>query len=214
VIHLTRSGTTITRANGELVVLREEFSRVQCIRLRQLIDADLLRTIHERLAHSEFRAFESTAIGRDWTLADPALLHLLYMLANDPPFLQAIRDITGCEEIAMFQGRVYHMDPALGHDDSWHDDMRDNRLIAMSVNLSPAPFEGSAFQLRDRRSGEILHEVANTGLGDAIIFRIAGHLQHRNTELTGSALKTAFAGWFRSHQPDYYAWIRDQPVTP
>jgi hypothetical protein len=26
--------------------------------------------------------------------------------------------------------------------------------------------------------------------------------------VAGAAPKTAFAGWFRSHQPDYHSWIR------
>jgi hypothetical protein len=94
--------------------------------------------------------------------------------------------------------------------------MHEDRLIGMSLNLSRTPFDGAAFQLRDRHSNQMLYEVANTGSGDAIIFRLASHLQHRNTELTGSATKTAFAGWFRSHQPDYYSSIRRRrlPATP
>ena len=88
--------------------------------------------------------------------------------------------------------------------------MVENRLIGMSLNLSKDVFQGAVFQLRDRYSKRILHETANTGCGDAIIFRLADHLQHRNTEVTGTAPKTAFAGWFRSHQPGYHAWIRGQ----
>ena len=42
------------------------------------------------------------------------------------------------------------------------------------------------------------------GNGDAIIFRLASHLQHRNTNVTGSTPKTAFAGWFRSDPPDFF----------
>ena len=45
-------------------------------------------------------------------------------------------------------------------------------------------------------------------MGDAIVFKLADNLQHRNTPLIGSVAKTAFAGWFRSHQPDYYSSIR------
>jgi hypothetical protein len=135
-------------------------------------------------------------------------VQILAFLTNDPPFLQMVREVTGCTELDVFDGRVYRMDPALPARDSWHNDWCENRLVGMSLNVSGSAFEGGVFQLRDRRSNQVLHEVANTGSGDAIIFRLAAHLQHRNTEMTGSVPKTAFAGWFRSHQPDYYSAIR------
>jgi hypothetical protein len=43
-----------------------------------------------------------------------------------------------------------------------------------------------------------LQEVTNTGLGDAIVFRLSDDLQHRINEVRGAQPKTAFAGWFRS----------------
>jgi hypothetical protein len=195
-------------ANDDVAQLRTRFAREQCILLPRLIEPDLLRTIQRRIDQSEFRPFVSDGIAHDSTLLDPLTIHLLFFLTNDPPFLRIVREITACAEIDSFQGRVYRMDPALPDTDSWHDDMCDNRMIGMSVNLSTAAFEGSAFQIRDRRTNQVLYEIANTGSGDAIVFRLAAHLQHRNTELTGTARKTAFAGWFRSHQPDYYSSIR------
>jgi hypothetical protein len=102
------------------------------------------------------------------------------------------------------------MATASSHIVSWHEDMLENRIVGMSLNLSRRTFAGSAFQLRNRDSKQILYEVANTGCGDAIIFRLADHLQHRNTQVTGSGPKTAFAGWFRSDQPDYHSWIRQE----
>jgi hypothetical protein len=208
VIQLTRGGALISTANDEVARLRTRFVREQCILLPGFIEPDLLRTIQQRIDVSEFRRFVSDGIAQDSTLVDPLTIHLLFFLTNDPPFLRIVREITACAEIDSFEGRVYRMDPALPDTDSWHDDMCENRMIGMSVNLSTTPFEGSRFQLRDRRSNQVLYEIANTGSGDAIVFRLAAHLQHRNTELTGSAPKTAFAGWFRSHQPDYYSSIR------
>lgn len=44
----------------------------------------------------------------------------------------------------------------------------------------------------------------NTGLGDALIFRISGELKHRVAPMEGDEAKTAFAGWFRSDLPDFF----------
>ena len=61
----------------------------------------------------------------------------------------------------------------LAHSDSWHDDDGDGRMVALSLNLSTNGYRGGVLQIRDKQSGEILHEVANTGFGDAIVFRRA-----------------------------------------
>jgi len=210
VIQLTTAGSLISTANDDVARLRARFAHAQCMLLPRLIEPGLLRTIQRRIDESAFVPFVSDGIGDDLNLADPLTINLLFLLTNDPPFLQIMREVTGCIEIDSYQGRVYRMYPDLRHTDSWHDDMSENRMVGMSLNLSTTAFEGAAFQLRDRTSNQILYEVANTGSGDAIIFRLAGHLQHRNTELTGSVQKTAFAGWFRSHQPAYYSQIRSR----
>jgi len=50
--------------------------------------------------------------------------------------------------------------------------------------------------LKLRDSIEILQETRNTGLGDALLFRISADLIHRVQGVTGDHPKIAFAGWF------------------
>ncbi len=207
-IVLTARGAVVSADRRVRDRLREQFDRDQCVRLSNLIEPGLLETIQGRIDRSHFVPFSHDHIGHDSNLADHLTLHILFFITNDPRFLALIREITGCDEIEGFQGRVYRLDPAQSSKDSWHDDMVDDRRVGMSVNLSREPFSGAVFQLRDRRSQRILHEVANTGRGDAIVFRLSRELQHRNTDVTGVAPKTAFAGWFRAHHGDYHSWMR------
>ena len=58
--------------------------------------------------------------------------------------------------------------PERHHLASWHDDLTDGRLAAMTVNLSPNGYKGGVLQLRESRSLSIVNEVANTGYGDAV----------------------------------------------
>jgi hypothetical protein len=109
-----------------------------------------------------------------------------------------VETLTGCAPIARFSGRVYRMIPGPQHYDSWHSDSEEERLIGLSLNLSEEVFAGSIFQLRAVGSDRVLCEVANTGFGDAVLFRIAPDLLHRITPLEGAVPKTAYAGWFRS----------------
>jgi hypothetical protein len=74
--------------------------------------------------------------------------------------------------------------------------------LAATFLVSIGSYEGGLLQLREAGSKEILSEAANTGPGDAILFRIADHPEHRVTALKGTVPKTAFAGWFKS-EPEF-----------
>jgi len=94
------------------------------------------------------------------------------------------------------------MDDEGGNHESWHgDDDADaalnNRMVTLSVNLSSGTYDGGVLELRRRGSDRLLHRVANTGPGDAILFRIDDALEHRVTDVAGAVPKMAWAGWFQ-----------------
>jgi hypothetical protein len=68
----------------------------------------------------------------------------------------------------------------------------------MSINLSLEEYQGGELQIRETRSGKIVSEIANTGLGDAVLFPISPELEHRVLPVRGDRAKIAFAGWFRA----------------
>jgi hypothetical protein len=103
--------------------------------------------------------------------------------------------------------------PNSGHYDSWHDDDIKNRLVGISINLSPLQFCGGVFQIREQGSKRLIMQIANTGLGDAILFRISGDLEHQVTEITGNQPKTAFAGWFQSGELDLASRLKNGDST-
>jgi hypothetical protein len=126
---------------------------------------------------------------------------LLLFLCNDVALFELVRAITGCDRIGAFGGRVYRMLPGAEHEGTWHDDLAEGRMVTLSINLGDAPYSGGVLEIRDRQSKRVLQRVANTGFGDAVIFRIGRELQHRVTAVEGSVPKTAYAGWFVS-DPD------------
>jgi hypothetical protein len=77
----------------------------------------------------------------------------------------------------------------------------------VSINLSTEDYGGGILQIRERESEKIVSEIPNLGSGDAIVFRLAPHLQHRITEIEGKADKTAFAGWFRA-RPNFLSLLK------
>jgi hypothetical protein len=208
ILQLRRHGL-VASDSARLEQVRAMFDEHHCVRLPNLLEPDLARSVIAALDRGLFRDFTHDGIGTE-ECAIPGLgTGVLELLANDPEFFAAVRVLTGCGPIGLFHGRVYRMVPGEGHYDSWHSDEGYDRLVAMSINLSPAPYSGGILQIRESPSGSIVHEVANTGFGDAIIFRIGPKLTHRVTTVDGSIAKLAYAGWFRS-RPFYRDLVRER----
>jgi hypothetical protein len=200
-VQLTRSGPIVTWTADEIRRLRAEFERRHCIRLPALLPPDGFDYVRRNVERGAFAEKIHGQIGVELCMAENAALSLLYFLTNDRRIFSLVRELTGCDSIGGFVGRVYRMVPGTGHYDSWHTDCVADRLIGLSVNLSTETYVGGVFQLRERGSEAVLTEAPNTGDGDAILFRIAAHIEHRVTPVEGTVPKTAFAGWFVS-KPD------------
>ncbi len=208
-IRITRAGTRSALSPAAIEALRAEFAARHCVHLRGLLGRDILGSLLDRLERATFveRRHEGIDSNLELWMPDPGLTGVLHVLVSSRVLLDLVEAVSGSPRLGSFQGRVYRVSPARGHHDAWHSDMIDGRLVAMSVNLSPEPFEGGVLQIRERDSHRLVHEVANTGPGDAIVFRLSHALQHRITEVEGRASKTAFAGWFRA-EPDVATLLR------
>ena len=205
-IQLTRTG--LTTDASQVAALRAEFDAVHCACIPHLLEPSLLTFVQRRLEQGRWQTRIHKDVAEEYTLHDLPALNLLHFIANLPDFRNLVQEITGCGPLRRFKGRIYRMTAAAGHYDHWHDDNFNNRLVGMSLNLSPRPFRGGVFQLRERESERMLAEIANTGPGSALIFRIADHLQHRISDMEGDEPKSAFAGWFRSDLPALFDELR------
>jgi 2OG-Fe(II) oxygenase superfamily len=193
----SRSIAVSSGSDGELAGLRREYERRHLVRLPGLLEPSLLDRIRSEVDAAEFEPRE-TELERELCMAPGRAFGLVMLIANDPSLFEVVRAITACGRIGRFDGRVYRMLPGAGHGNDWHDDVIANRLVAMSVNLSPSPYSGGVLEIRDSHSGEILRRVAGTGPGEAVLFRIAPQFEHRVTAVEGELAKTAFVGFFRS----------------
>jgi 2OG-Fe(II) oxygenase superfamily len=207
-LQVTRFCTFVSETPRALERARAEFEAQHCLRLPQFLAPDLLRQVQRGLDRGEFIERTHKEIGVELCLHPDTTSALLAFLANDLGLFRVIRQITGCGPIESFDGRVYRMLPGGCHYDSWHDDATKGRMIAMSINLSMGTYTGGVLEIRNAVSKEILHRVANVGLGDAILFRISPQLEHQVTPLDGTEAKTAYAGWFRT-EPGCQARLRE-----
>lgn len=203
----TRSGVAVRHRDG-IEALRSRFAGEHVVRLEGFLDPELLRAVNRYIDDGVFAEREDAGIARELCLQAPnRALDLLQFVLNAPQMFDCIRAIANCAPIAMFHGRVYRFDPAVPHHDSWHDDTAaGGRLAGLSLNLGGA-FHGGEFQIRDKRAPDEAVTVANTGRGDAIVFAIHPGLEHRVRPVTGSAPKTALAGWFLAGDVNYWQQV-------
>ena|SRR6266481_2755264 len=210
-IQLTKAGLA---GGGDLDELASQFRQSHAFCLPRLLDPELIQRIAARLETCEWITREDGTIAKEAAPSDVGPANILNFVANTSEFLDLMRRVTGCHTIRWFGGRIYRMAPGADHFDSWHADVgttHRDRLVGMSINLSPRPYQGGTFRLREEASGEILCELSNTGPGDAILFRISSVLRHMVTPLVGTEPKTAFAGWFRSGDCDFYSMLKPAP---
>ncbi|TSA19018.1 MAG: 2OG-Fe(II) oxygenase [Betaproteobacteria bacterium] len=191
--------------------LKSEFAQSGYVLLPQLLDTDLLQFLLPRLSQPRWIRRVEKNIAAEDVLDDELALSLLHFVSNSPAFLGAIREVCDCSGASVFRGRIYRLLPDPVHHDSWHDDVgdaQDHRLVGMSINLGPRAYAGGLFQLRDFISKRMIREVANTGWGDATLFRISLQLEHQVSAVTGKEPRIAFAGWFRSDMDDFFTSLR------
>ena len=176
--------------------LRREFDSRRCVRVVSFFAPPLLARIQQQVAEAEFYERIHGTIATELCMRKNACLGLLHFLVNDPAVFRFVEQVSGCDGLMVFLGRVYRMRAESGHHDAWHDDIRPDRRIGMSVNLGSEPFDGGVFEIRRAATEEQLGAIANVGPGDALLFAIDDELQHRVTPMQGAIAKTAFAGWF------------------
>lgn len=197
---LTRSALVAPSA-GELADMQGAYAAQQCVLLRRFLEPELFSWLNRRLAAAArweqivHDALDPPAI--ELMLRDDVAVGLIAALTHAPGLFRIVRAITACDPIGSFRFRFYRMDAKAGHTDTWHSDVDGNRLVTLSVNLGAEPFEGGALQIRERETQRIVHQVRNTGPGDAILFRIDPALEHYVDEVRGAVSKYALAGWFQ-----------------
>jgi len=208
---LTRAGFRPPTA-AAVAAARAEFASTHAVLLENLLEPSLLQFALRKLEGARYTprvgeaAWRGTKPSVDERLDEPQPWGSLLFAFNDPALFALVEQVTACGRIGSFSGVVYRIVPGRGHSQSWHNDLDRDRLVALSVNLSPRGYRGGRLQLGTAESADVLHEVANTGLGNAVLFELSEALVHRVTAVEGDQPKVSFAGWF-VRQPSYRDWL-------
>jgi hypothetical protein len=204
-IHIYKDKTVI-QDQKKLDELKLEFENTHSIVLNDLLSVDLRGFITMELRRANYikkthQEKDDYIIGEEYMIEDKNIIaNLFFLLMNRNEYLDAIRYVTGIDEIKSFGGRIYKLDASDDCFDSWHDDFKNNegRLVGMSLNLSEGDYEGGHFLLRTKKTDKIHKEVSYKKWGTAHLFRIDKTLEHKVTKVVSEIPRVAYAGWFRS----------------
>jgi len=196
-IQLARDGLRTDLSQSEIDKLRAHFASNAYLRFPNLIEPRLLSFVSQALSKSTFKERQHT-VGSESALLEGPAPSMLRFLLNDKAVLELVRELTGVPSIGSFGGRIYKLAPEKGQLLNWHTDVFEQRLLALSINLNPEIHRGGVLLLRERNSSQKAAEIANTGFGDAVIFKVDPGLEHCVTAVEGSVPRIAFAGWFLS----------------
>jgi hypothetical protein len=148
------------------------------------------------VAAARFDTNDVPGIQRERRLdASSDVLARLIFLANDPELVEFVREVTGCTDVGFFVGRVSRLAAKSDHFAAWHDDALDGRRVALSLNLSEGPLDGGELLIRRKGEPEPL-PMPYGPPGDALLFRISEHLEHRVRPVRSRTPRTAFVGWY------------------
>ena len=204
-IQLTARGPRIVKDEA-LAAQQREFARRHCVLFKDFVEESVLSRIHRLLETSRYydhhyqvgSGQDGEVYADELTMADDEpLVSAFMLLLNQSRLFEAIAEFTGSErEIRAFDGRCYKHQPNSDHFSPWHDDRKPGRLYGLSINLSPRPVQGGAFQIRSKKTGEITGTIPPSSFGDAHLFRVHRFLEHTITKVRGSEPRCAFVGWF------------------
>jgi hypothetical protein len=197
-VRLDRRRTIFDASSAELASARRHLESFAYLKLPGLLGPDLLRPLLAAIERTPFYRRIHDGIGVELCAESGAASGVLEFMLNDPTMLGAVAALADCAHIGCFEGRIYRIVPGDGHYDSWHSDVGEDRLLALSINLGSRPYDGGCLQIRRADSSVVIGEIENPTPGDAVLFRIDPQLRHRVGPVTGRTPRTAYAGWFRA----------------
>lgn len=173
------------------------FRKHHAIVCRDLLDPALLATLLARCRSGRFVDESVTRLGTREVEAPQRVGRALNVLLNRAPLLRWLEAATGCAPLDSVAGRVVQT-RANDHDAlDWHDDLNEpNRRLAVTINLSDAPYRGGTFELREAASGALCLSHLHARAGDALIFAVRRGLEHRVLPLLSGGPRRVYAGWF------------------
>jgi hypothetical protein len=191
-------GSQGTEVRGDPADFAESFKRHRAIAFSDMIDPAFFRQLLQLCGRAQFVTDLETDIAQRQRetpgIAGGALA--LALKRND--LLRWLEKATGCEPLHSTFGRVMQIVPGGAHRLDWHDDLPEDptRRLGITINLSENAYEGGLFEIRVKKTRQVLARHRHEMPGSVLIFDVSDELEHRVWPITAGGPRRIFTGWF------------------
>jgi len=205
-IQFTTEGVELTATDDELRTARETFERDKLLRLPGLISPELAQVIQEGIERDGFEdpdeathksAYAGLYVNVRHDLRQGPTVDMMNERANDPTFLDFVRQVAQLPHVERCVGRVVRLLPA-SEDFPWHTDADAGRVGDLVVDISADRYDGCSFEMRDAETKEIFTTVADMQYREGTLALISPEIEHHNLRVTSTNPRITFVGWFVS----------------
>lgn len=192
-----RIGVTVTDLLQPPEAALPDFERTHALECRDALDSAMLDLVMRQLDRASFELEQVAGIGdREIEGGSRAGAGLMLALKRRN-LLDWLERATGCGPLNGVAGVVVQALAGADHHLGWHDDrQKTRRRLAITINLSGAPYEGGVFEMRRKVTHEPLFAHRHTEPGTALIFDVAHDIEHRILPVTAGGPRRVFTGWF------------------
>lgn len=195
-VQLASDGVSFIAAANERVAAA--FAERSAVVLSGLLDPAFRRMLDPALRHPfvEQRVDGAPGMRHVEPGVQPAS-RALELALRRVPLLRWLERVADCGPLNHVEGEIAEH-RASGEDYlSWHQDThKPGRKLALVIDLSDIPHEGGMFELRDRKTKQLMVQHHHDQPGSALLFRIADTLEHRVLPVTQGGPRRVFACGF------------------
>ncbi|MEN2792100.1 2OG-Fe(II) oxygenase [Sphingomonas oligophenolica] len=191
-------GLQRTEIRGDPADFAESFERHRAIAFSDMIDTAFFNQLLKLCSRAQFVADTATDIAQRQRETPGIAGDALALALKRPDLLRWLERATGCESLRSTFGRVTQIAPGAVHRLGWHDDLPEDptRRLAITINLSENAYEGGLFELRFKKTRQLLARHRHEVPGSVLIFDVSDELEHRVWPITAGGPRRMFTGWF------------------
>lgn len=191
-------GLQRTDIEGDAADVRDRFRRDRALAFSDMIDASLFDRLLQLCDRAGFIGDAQADVALRQLEVPGTTGKALALTLKRPDLLRWLEKATGCAPLNSTFGRVVQNVVGKAHHLDWHDDLREDptRRLGITINLGQKPYEGGLFELRVKKTRQLVMRHRHVEPGSILIFEVSDDLEHRVWPITDGGPRRIFAGWF------------------
>ena len=196
-VRLTANDTLIDSDAARDAALAAEFAERHVLELPDLLQPDVLAILEPAIRAARFVPGWEDGVGGRLRERPTRVGNLLCLLLRGQKLRDWLTKITGIAPLVAVNGAVARYEAGGGQSLDWHNDLdQSGRVLAVTIAIGEAAYEGGAFEMRRCDTGETMFRHNHHRPGSALVFRVSKALEHRVTPVSAGGPRTVFSGWY------------------